>query len=442
MRKKTIAVVGAGISGLVIAYELLKRGADVVLLEKDNRVGGLAKTFEYRGNKFDIGPHRFYSGKKSIIDYIHRIMKRELMKIERESLIFCKGKYFNWPLTFRDVFNLNLKMLSLIGYDFFSKMLDNEVRNPANFEDYIIQNYGQTIYEMFFKSLTSKFLSYPPEKIHPRWAEVGIQKAIIEEEIYSRNLKDLLRMLLRGVKTSTSFFYPPEGIGKFTETLCSLIRENRGVIETDVKIKALVVEDGIIKNIITQQGSIIPSLVIWTAPLTDLAQLLGYRDLNLIYRDLLLFGCLFKRKDLLKRFQWCYYSDEEILFHRISIPYYFSSQMSSGDKIFLVAEVSCKKEDFSWRHPGELIERVLIDLKKVSLIPEHSLPLDVIIKKVENAYPVYKLDFLQRKKEILDYLRKFKNLKLGGRQGLFWYNNMDECISQALKIAEEVSFLI
>jgi protoporphyrinogen oxidase len=441
IKDKKIVIVGAGITGLVIGYELIKRGLNVIILEKDSEIGGLAKTFDYLGNKFDIGPHRFCSSNKFVIEYIYRILEGKLREIKRSSFIYCRGKYFNWPLILKDVFHLNFRSTISIAGDFLFRFLNYRTKKNSNFEEYIKYSYGKTLYKIFFRDLISKFLFFPPEELHWHFAKVGIEKAIIEEKIYSRNLVDLIKMLFKKSKLSLNYYYPPKGIAEFVNSLAFKIKENNGIIKTNVEVAGLEYERNIIKRLAFKDEVLATDYIIWTAPVTDLAKLVDYKNLELFFSSLIIFAFLFNAQDLERDFQWCYFSDKKIIFHRIYMPHCFSPDMVTTDKVLVVAEVSCKKGSGFWEKPQLYIGRILQDLKTVRVIKKEAEPLGVNIEKIENAYPVYTLNYQREKEKFLTYMNNFKNLKLMGRGGLFWYNNMDECIVHALEIVREIASL-
>ncbi len=439
--KSPILVVGAGITGLVIAYELVKKDLPVIVLEKEDEIGGLAKTVNFNGNNFDIGPHRFYSSNEKIIDYIRQILDGSLKKIKRHSLIYCQGRYFNWPLSFIDIFNLHLKTLLSITGDFISNIRAASAVPKTNYEDYIKTGYGKTMYEIFFKNLSDKFLSYPANKIHWTWAKTGIEKAVIDEKIYSRNLEDIAWMLFKLKKYASNYFYPVNGIGMFTDTLASLIIKEGGVIKTGEEIIDIDFDDGEPAKVALKSGVIVPSQIIWTAPITNLAKVINCEEPRLVYHTLQLFFFSFKERDLLKKFQWCYYSDKDVSFHRVSMPSCFSRELAISGTSSVVIERSYDEDENHNNNSLELKDKMLYDLKKARVIKKTAQPQDILIKKIDNAYPVYNLGFMEEKDKFFNYLKKFENIKLVGRQGLFWYNSMDECIENALKVAEEVALL-
>ena len=148
---KTIVIVGAGITGCTIGYRLAKRGFKVIIVEKCSQIGGLAKTFHYRNFSFDIGPHRFHTNKQEISDFIRSIIKKKLNLIFRNSGVYFLGKYYHWPIRPTNLFKLPLSIAFKSSWELFFMLLKNKKKKPDNFEDYILENYGPTLYYVFFR---------------------------------------------------------------------------------------------------------------------------------------------------------------------------------------------------------------------------------------------------------------------------------------------------
>ncbi len=189
-----IVIVGAGITGCVIAHGLSKSGYKVILIEKDAKIGGLAKTFRYGNFSFDIGPHRFFTQREQIYKFIQSILKDGYVIIPRKSEVYFLGKYHGWPLRPATIFKLPLKMMLESGWDLFLMGIRNKKKATDNFEDYILANYGPALFNAFFKDYSYKFLGVPLKDIHADWAREGMKKTIIDESIASRNLFDILKL--------------------------------------------------------------------------------------------------------------------------------------------------------------------------------------------------------------------------------------------------------
>ena len=188
---KPIVIVGAGIAGCVVANELVRNGHKVIVVEKENAIGGLARTFSYNSFSFDIGPHRFYSEKEEIVSYINRILGEDETIIPRNSMVYFLRKYHGWPLRPKVILNLPLEIIAKSCFELIAIILKKKESKAQNFKDY-----------------TQKFLGLLPEGTHSDWAKESMKRTIIDERMGSRNLFDILKLTLMFKPLRTDFFYP------------------------------------------------------------------------------------------------------------------------------------------------------------------------------------------------------------------------------------------
>jgi protoporphyrinogen oxidase len=435
---KPIVIVGAGITGCVIGHELAKKGRKVVIIEKNGCVGGLAKTFNYGDISFDIGPHRFHTHKEKVLDFIKDVLGDNYLTISRHSEVYFLGKYYPWPLRPTIMFDLPLHITLKSAWELFLMFLNNKRKKIHNFEDYILVNYGPTLYNVFFKEYTEKFLGMPTREVHFEWAREAMRRAVIDEELASRNLLDILKLTLNFRADLTEFIYPLKGgIGFFCESLKERIERYGGEIVTGGSVADMICRDGKIEEIVFNGMNVSPEVVVWTAPLDEICGLLKVPYRGLEYLSLLLYN-VETDKPFKRNYQWCYYGDKKIIFNRVSMPRLFSENMVSGEKNGLAVEVNVRENDECWNNPGTLTGRIREDLARAGLISNADDIKKIHVEKIKNAYPVYTIDYLRDLKKIKTDLTVFKNLVLAGRTGLFWYNNMDDCIENGIETADKV----
>jgi protoporphyrinogen oxidase len=434
---KPIVIIGAGITGCVIARELAKRGYRIILLEKETSVGGLAKTFHYGEFSFDIGPHRFFSQKPQITDFIRGVLKDDYATIARDSEVYLLGKYYLWPLRPAVLFNFPLITTLKSSWDLLLMIARNKKGGPDNFEDYILTNYGPSLYNVFFKGYTQKFLGLTPEKIHSEWAKEGMKRSIIDERIASRHLLDILKLFFIFNPPKTEFMYPVRGVGLFCDGLVNEAKEYGAEILTDSAITYIECRSGTIEEIFLKDRSIKPERIIWTGPLGTICNLLSLPWKGLEYLSLLLFNIEMK-VPVNKNYQWCYYGSQDIIFNRVSITSSFSKNMAPEYMTGLCVEVTCHQGDKYWDDPGLLLERIKNDLIKVGLVSQIQDIGNTHIEKIHDAYPVYSLNYQEDVKKVKEDLSKIDNIMLAGRTGLFWYNNMDDCVENGLDTVENI----
>lgn len=432
-----IIIIGAGITGCVITHGLARRGYKVILIEKDAQIGGLTKTFQYGDFSFDIGPHRFYSQKEELSNFIINILKDDYAIISRQSEVYFLGKYYPWPLRPMVFFDLPLAITLKSGWDLVYMNIKNKKKETDTFENYVLMNYGPSLYNIFFKDYTQKFLGLSPKEVHSDWAREGMRKTIIDESIASRNLFDILKLFFIFRPFKTEFIYPTEGTGVFCKRLAKEVKEYGGEIWTDTVITHIKYSSEKIEEIFLKGSGIKPQTLVWTGSLKEICKLLNLPCTGLEYLSLLLFNIEINRPAG-KSYQWCYYGSKEIIFSRVTIPSLFNRNMAPEGKTGLCVEVTCREGDQRWNNPETLVERVKKDLIKVGLVGQFKDIRNIHIEKISNAYPIYSRNYPCDLKKVKENLSKFKNLILAGRTGLFWYNNMDNSIENGLEVTREI----
>jgi protoporphyrinogen oxidase len=435
--KNPVVIVGAGIAGCVIGHRLASNGRKVILIEKEKQVGGLARTFRYGDFAFDIGPHRFFTAKPEVLSYIRGILKDGCHLVQSRSSIYFLGEYYSWPLRPISLFKLPARFRLSSMRD----LLSISLRAPAvlkdDFENYILDNYGSTLYNIFFKEYTRKFLNRAPGDIHADWAKHSIMRTLIDEKIAHNSLFDILKLFLRPSPVKTRFIYPEDGIDVFCRNLAAEITDRYGgYVLCGTQISDVKHGRGVLEEVSFGGLRVSPDEVVWTGKLGDLCGLLDVDDPGLEYLSLIVFNLEVDRP-FRPGHQWCYYGNQEV-FSRVSTPSLFSKNMSPFGEHGLCVEVTCRERDNVWEKPEALTDAVIRDLQKVGLLRSRAEVRGIHIEKVANAYPVYVLDYQQKLKTVMRDLSRFANLTLAGRSGLFWYNNMDDSIENGIAVAEQI----
>ncbi|MEC8380728.1 MAG: FAD-dependent oxidoreductase [Myxococcota bacterium] len=433
---KPVVIVGGGVTGLVTAHLLLEAGAKVVVIEKMEQVGGLARSYVYEDNfVFDCGPHRFDVTNPNVNAYVSRILKDRGTNFPRKSEVFFKGKYYDWPIKPQNLVQLPP---SLAGKAFVDLTV-NGFRNYGedNFENYILRQYGPTLFRNFFEGYSMKFLGIHPRETHSDWAKVGINRAIIDDNAQMQNLFQLLKStLLQFNKTPQRFVYPVHGMHEAWASVKNEIEKLGGTVHTDCI--ATVKSD---KNRIVEvhaDGEVYePSQVVWTGPITQICKQLNLQAPQLSYLGLLLFNVMVK-EDAPRDYQWCYYGASDLVFNRISTPRFLSPQTCPVGGVGYCCEVTCMVGDSRWNHGERLTDWVVDDLIKVGMISSRSSVIDVKIERLPHSYPIYHKDYPAELDKARTELSKFENLKLAGRTGLFWYNNMDHSMENAMQLTRRL----
>ncbi len=259
-------IIGAGVTGLAIGYELVKRGQRVVILEKESQVGGLAKSFKYNSFIFDVGPHRFFTGNEHVVRFIKDVVEGETIPLIRDSSVYFKGKYYDWPLRPRIVFMLPWLLQIKTVRDLFLKKFRKK-NQACTFKEYILDNYGPTLYNSFFKDYTEKFFNLSSDCLHADWAKSGMEKAIIDTQLPHADLRQILRLAIQPLIRNTKFLYPKGGMSSFCDKLGKSILKGGGNIYTGVTVSQVNATPQEVVSIKTNKGVFECSNLIWTAPI-------------------------------------------------------------------------------------------------------------------------------------------------------------------------------
>ena len=431
-----VIIVGAGVCGLTLGYQVARAGFPVTIIEKLGRVGGLARGYTYDDFRFDLGPHRFYSPVQKVTDFINEVLGDETALITRASSVHFLGKYHDWPLKLKTVFQLPPAVSVRAFLDLLNKSKHHDPDNPS-FESYVLGKYGQTLYTLFFKEYTEKFLGIRAADTHQNWAKIGVDRATIDEKVNTATLQHLVKMMLIPRPREMSFIYPPGGVHVFCDKLRSqLVAMGAEIREGEVPT-ALLTSDGKVRSVVTTDGPIECGHLVWTAPIDELSGLLGLPHPNLQYLALLLFNTMTRKPDR-HRVQWCYYGTPNLIFSRISYPGQFHDSMVPKGKGAMCVEVTCREGDARWNDPERLLAEVRRDLQKVGAVADDRDVEGIRIERVDHAYPVYDLQYREKLAATKQALEAWGNVTLGGRTGLFWYNNMDHSIANALQISKKI----
>jgi protoporphyrinogen oxidase len=235
-------IVGAGVAGLTLAHQLLAARRSVLLVEREQRVGGLAKSFFYEVEGktciFDTGPKRFHTEDPPVREFITRILEDQYLEIGRQSSVYLFSRYFSWPLSTRDLFKLPLSVQLRVGFDLMRKFVNtSEISNNHRFESYILNKYGPTLYRSFFKGYTEKFMGIPTTEVHEDWATTGINRSIIDKNAKGNSIFEFARSVLLPPDLNTVFLYPKaRGFGNFCERLATGVMAMGGMILTGTAI--------------------------------------------------------------------------------------------------------------------------------------------------------------------------------------------------------------
>jgi protoporphyrinogen oxidase len=428
----SVTIVGAGVAGLTIGYQLARQGYRVTVVEKNPIVGGLARTFHYGDFHFDVGPHRFHTENPRVAAFIREILKDEAIEISRRSGARMFGRFHEWPLTPGILLAMPIKFMFKGGRDLVLK----EHLPGESFEADIVNKYGRTLHDIFFEPYTRKFLFHGPSELHRDWARAGVNRAVIDKRAHSDNLWSLLKNTLLPKPVETTFLYPPHGVGRFSDLLARGIQELGGRLLLGESVTGVEASRQRIVAIQTSRERVAVESLVWTAPITTLNTHLGITNVDLEYLSTIFYNFEIGKPGRLA-YQWTYFGGDEI-FSRVTAPEAFLPSTTPSGKSGLCVEFTCREGDERWQNPDRYTETIVKDLVRTRTIASAADIERVHIERVPFTYPIYKLNYLKELTRNLRVLSQYTNMLLAGRSGRFWYNNMDHSIGQGLTMADKI----
>lgn len=442
---KTI-IIGAGLSGLAAGYTLTKNGQEVIIFEKENKVGGLARTENFDRLKFDLGSHRFWTKNKEIEDLVKCLLEKELINVKRISRIYFQKNFYNYPLKF---FNLLQKMgkLEIIkaGFSYLVVKIKRifSKKPIISFENWVINHFGEEIYKLFFKEYTEKVWGIPCNKLSADWASQRIKGVSFEAVV-----KSFFKKKNKPKSFIDAFIYPKFGIGRIAEKLKEEIEKSqKGKIILKAELTKIFQKDEKIVSVEINNKEIYQaSNFISSMPINELIQKLNpFPPIEIIekagelkFRDLIIIVLKTKKKKYTED-TWLYIPDKDISFGRMAQWFNWSPYLLDGQSGLITLEIFSSVGDNYWKMPDQdLINLVKKELEeKIGLIKNDEI-LDGKVIRLKDAYPLYEIGYQKSLQLVKNYLKQYKNLQLIGRPGLFKYNNMDHALEIGIKAAKNL----
>lgn len=445
VKEDKIIILGGGLAGLAAGFELSKAKKKVIIVEKWEEVGGLARTIEVNGFRFDTGPHRWYTKSNMVNKWMLDLLGDEVIKVPRLTRIYFDGKFFFYPIQILNALTgIGLVKSFKAVIDYFIVRVKVRINKPEliTMEDGYINQFGKTLYNTFFKRYSEKLWGQDCRQISIDWVGQRTRGlnilTIIKDTVFKS--KDIVSLV-------DEFSYPKKGIGRLAEKLAQEIKKNGGDIITDAEVIQINIEKNLVKSVQYEKDKkkVISygNLFISSIPINDLEKMIQPKiNQNIInlanklkYRDELQVA-LFVKKTHITPDTWIYVHPKEIPFMRVMEMDNWSSVLSPKGTTTIVFELACNENDSMWKKSNNQI----IELISKSYIDEFKLieKKDIIggyVHRVSKEYPVYHLNYKQDSDEIKKHLSQFSNLQLIGRNGTFRYNNMDHSIEMGLYAA-------
>ena len=500
MQSKRAIIIGAGPAGLTAAYELLTRaGIQPIVLEKSEFMGGLSRTVNYKGNRIDIGGHRFFSKSDRVMQWWLRMLPLQAASADpaiityhhmhrpvphdisapvdsdqvmllrpRRSRIYYLRRLFSYPisLSLDTLRKLGLVRTLRIGASYLRRTLF-PLPSEKTLEDFFINRFGGELYRTFFKSYTEKVWGVPCSSIGAEWGAQRI-KGLSIRSVLSHALSRLLRPRAADVaqkNTQTSlieqFLYPKFGPGQMWEEAARRIREGGGEIHTGLHVDRVFTEGDRVTAVQATHSAtgvthtFAADYFFSTAPVQELLRafepppptaILEVSD-GLVYRDFLTVGLLVRSLRIhdetpqgakLVSDNWIYIQEPDVKLGRLQIFNNWSpSLVADPDTVWLGLEYFCNQTDEIWNLADEMVIALASEeLSRIGIIETASV-LDGTVLRMEKTYPAY-FGTYNRFPELRRFLDGYDNLFLIGRNGMHRYNNQDHSMLTAMMVVDGI----
>ncbi len=499
-RTKRAIIIGAGPAGLTAAYELLKRtGIAPIVLEKTDYLGGISRTVNYKGNRIDIGGHRFFSKSDRVMQWWLNILPmqaidgahaeityqrqstsvaastqgadpelddRVMLVRNRKSRIYFMRQFFSYPITLSGdtLRKLGLVKTMRIGFSYVRSLLF-PIRNETNLEQFFINRFGRELYLTFFKSYTEKVWGIECNQISAEWGAQRIKGLSIYKTI-THILKKMLPKRERDISqkdVETSlierFLYPKFGPGQMWEEVAILVRQLGGQILHHWSVERIDHDgNGRVTGVLatnTQTGEarlFEGDYFFSTMPVKELIADLqppapaAIREVSdgLMYRDFITVGVLCDHIKLretsgeLVKDNWIYIQEPDVLVGRLQIFNNWSPFMvAEPGKVWIGLEYFCNDTDELWhKSDAAMIELAKSELASMNVLDaEHVL--DATVIRMPKTYPAY-FGTYARFPEVIEWVNQLDNLFLVGRNGMHKYNNQDHSMLTAMTAVDNI----
>jgi protoporphyrinogen oxidase len=441
---QTTLVLGGGPAGLTAGYLLGKADRDVVVLEAEDQVGGIAKTVERDGYRFDLGGHRFFTKAREVDDLWHEILGDEFLRRPRMSRIYWNNRYLDYPLRGPDVIKkLGPVELTRCLFSYIAAAVKPK-GNEDSLEEWVTNRFGKRLFELFFKSYNEKVWGVPASEIRAEWAAQrikGLSFFSAARAAFFGNRGNKIKSLI------SEFNYPRFGPGQMWDAMTAAIEAEGGTVRLSAPVERLelagsrVVEVEAGGELYTLPDGVISSLplrevVMMTHPkppqkVIDAAQ-------GLRYRDFLTVALVVDGEDLFPD-NWIYIHEPGVRVGRIQNFRSWSPWMvPDPTKACVGMEYFCFAGDDLWNMDDDgLVDLAAQELEKLRLAPRTKVDRGYAIR-VPKAYPIYDADYAARVAVIREWLDGIENLQQVGRNGLHRYNNSDHSMLTAMRAVDNL----
>jgi protoporphyrinogen oxidase len=458
--KSNIYIIGGGVTGLSCAFKLASAsGYRITVFEKDAEFGGMVKNFGSDGWHFELGPHNIHTQDEKLIQILRELLFDDLKERIISTLLFFQGQKISYPLKGLDVLTTlePLDML-LTGWDFFQTRLKaflKGIEETEHFDEWICRRFGRRLFDIYFDPYVRKVWKIDS---HDLSSYVGVSRIPVMS-IRQLILNQFGMVFKRNRHPEEAAFdlsyLPLHGAGRITDRLKEEAEKRGAVFHNCAELKKIVIRDNRIVELHVRQNDdtsrktvtypVSPGdLVISTIPVNMLLERgdgipekIKTFSGRIDYTSLLLFYLKVKEENVFNK-SWVYFSNEKTIFNRITEHTHDQCEMVPPGYVSLCVEIPCSAGDLLWRmSESELYQMVLKEINSYQPLAGESIT-GFFRKEVKYAYPRFRVGFLNIINSLFEYFQSLDNFYTLGRQGLFCYANIDQCMQMAFTLSENI----
>jgi protoporphyrinogen oxidase len=453
MSKKQVVIIGGGPAGLTAAYKLFNVGVESTVIEQNQAVGGISRTVSFKDYYFDIGGHRFFTKVKSVEDMWKEVLGEDFLLRNRLSRIYYNKKFFFYPLRpFNALMGLGIwNSLLIVGSYLYSQLFPS--RQEETLEQWISNRFGKRLFKIFFKTYTEKVWGMPCSEIRAEWAAQrikglslisAIKNALIKGGEIKGSKKDVIKTLI------DQFDYPKFGPGMMWQRVADILRRNGSQVWLGTQVSRILWSGNKIETLeVKRDGQV--ELVggtdfISSMPIREAVQKfkpevpkeVSEAANDLKYRDFVTVALIINQPSLFPD-NWIYIHDPDVKVGRIQNYKNWSPFMvPDPNRTCLGLEYFCFAGDDLWNMPDDqLIDLAKGELETLGLVNQNDVE-DGTVVRMPKAYPIYDSTYQKSLDVVRQFLNRFENFQLVGRNGMHKYNNQDHSMLTAMLAAENV----